>query len=62
MKYIIDLEALNDCLELLRTPSAINGERTVYLKDVKEMIGKFPKEDLSTYKKQLLDNRPISRL
>ena len=57
MKYIVDLEALNSCLELLANPTIVSGERTVYLKDVKEMIDKFPKEDLVTYTKKLLDGK-----
>ena len=35
MRYLVDLEALNGCLELLASPSTINGEKTVYLKDGK---------------------------
>lgn len=59
MRYLVDLEALNGCLELLASPTTIDGERTVYLKDVKEMIDKFPKEDLAKYRDRLLRNKPI---
>lgn len=48
MKYIIDIDALKDCLGLLKTPSSINGISCVYLKDVKEMIDKFPKDEYET--------------
>lgn len=45
MKYIVDIDALKDCLGLLKTPTSINRISCVYLKDVKEMIDKFPKEE-----------------
>lgn len=44
-KYIIDLDALMSCLDLLPVPSSINGNDCVYLDDVFAMIARFPKED-----------------
>lgn len=46
MKYIVDIDALKDCLEL--TPQCtVNGKTYVSLDIVKEMIDRFPKEGLS---------------
>lgn len=45
MKYIVDINALKDCLELL--PSvAMNGKEWVSLVTVQTMIDKFPKEEV----------------
>ena len=46
MKYIIDLDALNECLDLIFKPYCINGKDCVYLDTVKEMIDRFPKEKI----------------
>lgn len=43
MKYIIDLDAFKDCLDLLHY-IRLNGEPMVYVKNVKEFIDNFPKE------------------
>ena len=43
MKYIIDLDALKDCLELLATPR--KKDNLVDIEAVKKMIDKFPKEE-----------------
>lgn len=43
MKYIIDLDALKDCMDLLHH-IRLNGEPMVYIKNVKEFIDNFPKE------------------
>ena len=45
MKYIIDLDALKNCLDLMNKPYSVNGEDLVYLDTVKEMIDAFPKEE-----------------
>lgn len=50
MKYIVDLDALKDCLELIHSPSSVNGSKCVRLEDVKDMIDKFPKDELSDNK------------
>ena len=42
MKYIIDLDALKDCLDLL--PTSYSDIGFVDLNDVKKMIDRFPKE------------------
>lgn len=48
MNYILNIEALKDCLEL--TPQCkVNGEPYVSLKVVKEMIDRFPKEELGDF-------------
>ena len=48
MRYIVDIEALNNCLEL--TPKyIINGKPYVALETVKEMIDKFPKEEMREF-------------
>lgn len=46
MKYIIDIDALKSCLELINRPYCINEKDLVYLDTVKEMLDKFPKEEL----------------
>ena len=46
MKYIVDTDALKDCLKLLHSPTIICGEKCIRLKDVIEMIDKFPKNKL----------------
>lgn len=43
MKYIIDLDALKDCLELLGTPH--KKDNLVSVEAVNKMIDKFPKEE-----------------
>lgn len=43
MKYVIDLDALKDCMDLLRREKS-GGLVSVYLMDVKELIERFPKE------------------
>lgn len=45
MKYIIDLDALKECLNLLPKPIRNGNLEYVCLQAVKEMIDKFPKED-----------------
>lgn len=45
MKYIIDLDALKECLYLLPTSYLEIG--SVDLKDVIKMIDKFPKEKVN---------------
>ena len=45
MKYIIDVEALKGCFDLLPKPFITDGKACVYLDSIKEMIDKFPKEE-----------------
>ena len=45
MKYIIDLDALKECLELLAMPHKKN--KLVSVEAVNKMIDKFPKEEFS---------------
>lgn len=45
MKYIVDIDALKDCLEL--TPQCkVDGEPYVSLDIIKEMIDRFPKDNV----------------
>ena len=48
MKYIIDLDALKDCLELLAVP---HKKDLVSVEAVNKMIDKFPKEECKEEKK-----------
>ena len=45
MKYIIDIDALKDCLELIPILNRINGISCVNFDDVISMIDRFPKEE-----------------
>lgn len=45
MEYIINIDSLVDCLELIETPLAYNGKPCVYLDDVLDMIYEFPKKE-----------------
>lgn len=51
MKYIVDIDALIDCLDLLPNPDTtdICGFH-VYLNDVRELIKKFPKDEYESNK------------
>ena len=44
MKYIIDIDALKECLDLL--PTLFSDPGYVYLNDVIRMIDRFPKEEV----------------
>ena len=44
-KYIIDIDALKDCLSLLPKPVKNDNLEYVCLQAVKEMIDKFPKDE-----------------
>ena len=44
MKYIVDLDALKECLTLIES-FKVNGHQAVYLNNVKLFIDKFPKEE-----------------
>ena len=44
MKYVIDLDALKDCMDLLHREIGSNHLARVYLMDVKKLIDRFPKE------------------
>lgn len=43
MKYIVDLDALKDCLDFLEE-TKINGQSVACIKNVKLLIDRFPKE------------------
>lgn len=45
MKYIIDIDALKDCLDLL--PTSYSDIGYVDLIDVKKLIDRFPKEEVT---------------
>lgn len=45
MKYIVDLDALKECLNLIQR-FCLNGKDGVYLNDVKGLINSFPKEEV----------------
>ena len=45
MKYIIDLDALKECLNLMQRPFCHGGKDCVYLNDVKGLINSFPKDE-----------------
>lgn len=45
MKYVVDLDALKNCLDLLPKPVRNGNLEYVCLQAVKEMIDKFPKDD-----------------
>ena len=47
MNYIIDIDALKDCLNLL--PVSYSDAESVCLTDVINMIDKFPKKDFDKY-------------
>lgn len=56
MKYIIDIDALKDCFDLLPKPFKYNnGDVFVNLNDIKEMIDKFPKEEYGHEYKETLN-------
>ena len=46
MKYIVDLDALKECLNLIQRPFCYDGKDCVYLNDVKGLINSFPKEKI----------------
>lgn len=50
MKYIIDIDALKECLDLL--PSLYSSPDYVDLGDVKKMIDRFPKEEVKGKEKE----------
>lgn len=45
MKYVIDIDALKECLKLLPKPTVIHGNSCVHLSEVFDMIDAFPKEE-----------------
>ena len=47
MKYVVDIDALINCIDFLDVPSKINGNRCVYVEDVKNFIQEFPKDKLT---------------
>lgn len=46
MKYIVDLDALKECVALLPKPVTYDGKSCVYLEDVFSMVDAFPKEEV----------------
>lgn len=46
MKYIIDIDAFKDCLDLIESPVRAGVEKMVRLSDVKSLIDKFPKDEI----------------
>ena len=51
MKYIVDLDALINCMDLLPKPlKRADGSILVRLDDVKELIKAFPKDELKEAK------------
>lgn len=48
MKYVVDIDALKSCLDLLPTSCSDIGH--VDLEDVKKMIDRFPKEEVEDTK------------
>lgn len=50
MKYIIDIDALKDCLDLL--PTSYSDIGYVDLNDVKKLIDRFPKEEVKEKEKE----------
>lgn len=44
MKYIIDIDALKNVLNVMHKPYSINGNVCVYLDDIKDLIDEFKKE------------------
>lgn len=46
MKYVIDIDALKNCLELLPNPMVVDDRKTVYLESVFDMINSFPKDEV----------------
>lgn len=58
-KYIIDVDAFRECLDLLSKPTKFSdGSCTVYLDDVKELLNRFPKEE---YGKEYVNKIPAYR-
>lgn len=61
MEYIIDLDALKECLGLLSKAAVVNGYNCVFLKDVCNMIDKFPKDKYGKeYKEKLNEYKNTS--
>ena len=56
MKYIIDLDALKDCLDLL--PTSYSDTGFVDLCDVKKLIDRFPK-DKADENKLIINTRSV---
>ena len=44
MKYIIDIDSLKGCLDLIDSPAMMSGEKMLKLKDIKMLIDRFPKD------------------
>ena len=47
MKYIVDLDELKACLDLISKPAVLEGYVLVRLEDVKTMIDTFPKDEVA---------------
>ena len=57
-KYIIDVDALKECLQLLPTRYDVSNYTTVRLDDVLEMIDKFPKDSPINYRDLIISTSP----
>lgn len=57
-KYIIDVDALKECLQLLPTRYDVSNYTTVRLDDVLEMIDKFPKDIPGNYTGPIISTSP----
>ena len=51
MRYIVDLDKISRCLDLLHAPVIDKGEKLVKLNDIKELISIF-KDDYDEYKEE----------
>lgn len=62
MKYIVDLDALKDCLEFLEE-TKINGHPVACIQNVKLLIDRFPKEKYEGWKegKDYIKPGPVYR-
>lgn len=57
-KYIIDIDALKECIKLLPTRYDSSNFTTVRLDDVFEMIDKFPKDIPGNYTGPIISTSP----
>lgn len=57
-KYIINVDALKECLKLLPTRYDVSNYTTVRLDDVLEMIDKFPKDLSINYGGPIISTSP----
>lgn len=62
MKYIVDLDALKDCLDFLEDHK-VNGQPVACIQNVKLLIDRFPKEKYEGWKegKDYIKPGPVYR-